>query len=309
MSDEHFTDFFEFVQKFEKEYINDEVEFAQRFNIFKSNLNAIKVMQKLETGTATYGITQFADMTPEEFSKFYLSPAWPQQHPVPMKMADLTNLQAAPTSFDWRTKGAVTPVKNQGQCGSCWSFSTTGNVEGQWQIKKGKLISLSEQELVDCDKVDQGCEGGLPSQAYQQIMKLGGLTTESNYPYTAADGKTCKFNKNSAVVYINSSVALPTDENQLAAWLAQNGPISIGINAGPMQWYTGGVASPMKFLCNPNKLDHGVLIVGYDTSASTPYWIIKNSWGTTWGESGYYRVKFGSGVCGLNTMCTSAVIN
>jgi len=269
----------------------------------------IKMLQEAEEGTATYGVTQFADLTVEEFRKNYLSPVWPQEHPVSMMQADLSNLQDAPASFDWRDHGAVTPVKNQGQCGSCWSFSTTGNVEGQWQIKKGKLISLSEQELVDCDKVDQGCEGGLPSQAYQQIIKLGGLVTESNYPYTAADGKTCNFKKNNVVVYINGSVALPTDENQLASWLAANGPISIGINANAMQWYTGGVSKPLSFLCNPKNLDHGVLIVGYGTDGSTPYWIVKNSWGTTWGESGYYRVKRGSGTCGLNQMATSAVVN
>merc|ERR1712083_1121866 len=191
-------------------------------------------------------------------------------------------------SFDWRQKGAVNAVKDQKQCGSCWAFSTVANIEGVNFVKTQKLLSLSEQELVDCDKKsDQGCQGGLPSNAFQfLISSKTGLEAESKYPYTARDG-SCRVQK--------------ADE------LVQYGPLSIGINAGPMQWYRGGIADPWSILCNPKSLDHGVAIVGFG-SESKPYWVIRNSWGASWGEEGYYRIVRGQGKCGLNTDVTTAVI-
>ena len=300
-----FPAFQRFVQKFGRKYEGD--EFIRRFKIFHENFKMVEELQRMERGSAIYGMNQFADLTAEEFRAQAT-----MRNPMPEAMHTQGLAQtpsgATPTAFDWRDQGAVTPVKNQQQCGSCWAFSTTGNIEGQWFIKKGALISLSEQELVDCDHVDQGCDGGLPSQAYQQIMLLGGLTTEANYPYTARGG-SCSFTKNQAVVYINSSVVISSDEGEMATWLAANGPISIGINAAMMQFYMGGVAHPWKILCNPNKLDHGVLIVGYGVEGTKPYWIIKNSWGPTWGEKGYYRIYRGDGSCGVNKMPTSAVVN
>uniref|UniRef100_A0A1I7XLH0 Pept_C1 domain-containing protein n=1 Tax=Heterorhabditis bacteriophora TaxID=37862 RepID=A0A1I7XLH0_HETBA len=167
--------FTDFINNYEKLY-DTKREILKKFRIFKRNLKAIRMWQGREQGTAVYGITQFTDMTPDEFKKIYLPYMW-EEPIVPNKIADLkingVNLNdQLPESFDWREHGAVTEVKNQGylgNCGSCWAFSTTGNIEGQWFIAKKKLVSLSEQELVDCDSVDQGCNGGLPSQAYNGV--------------------------------------------------------------------------------------------------------------------------------------------
>lgn len=297
-----------FVQEYNRVY-DTEVEHNVRYWTFYKNMAKWELMNKLEQGTATYGMNKFADLTEEEFKTMYLSPVSEQDKLAFNKMpeADLLDLSKAPTSVDWRTKNAVTGVKNQGQCGSCWAFSTTGNIEGRWAIKNGTLVSLSEQELVDCDKVDQGCNGGLPSQAYVEIKRLGGLMTEADYPYTGRDG-TCKFDESKVAVDVSSWEQVSTNEAQIAAYVAANGPVSIGLNAAAMQFYTGGVSHPLKFLCSAAGIDHGVLIAGYGTESNKPYWLIKNSWGTTWGEKGYYKLYRGAGCCGCNQMVTSGII-
>ncbi|KAL4237688.1 hypothetical protein ACF0H5_002402 [Mactra antiquata] len=297
--------FTNFKSNFNKIYGSSKEE-QKRFYIFCENMRTARKLQETEKGSARYGATKFADLTKEEFRQ-YVGKQWDVSAKDKMKKATIPK-EKAPDSFDWRDHGAVTPVKNQGSCGSCWAFSTTGNIEGQWAIKKKKLISLSEQELVDCDKVDEGCNGGLPSNAYKEIERLGGLETETDYTYKGEDEK-CEFNKTDVKVYINDSVSISSDEDEMATWLAANGPISIGINAFAMQFYMGGISHPWKIFCNPKSLDHGVLIVGYGVHESEPYWIVKNSWGPDWGEKGYYLVYRGSGVCGLNTMCTSAVVD
>ncbi|KAF6021489.1 CTSF [Bugula neritina] len=220
----------EFKYTHSKSYSSLEEE-VERYEIFQANMVRAKVLQTEEQGTATYGPSVYADMSEEEFRVHLMDPKFfAKGHNL---RYDAIPSDPAPESFDWREKGAVTEVKNQGQCGSCWAFSTTGNIEGQWFIKKNQLVSLSEQELVSCDKVDQGCEGGLPSDAYKQIIKLGGLEAEKDYPYDGVDER-CQM-KTNPVVYINDSVAISKDEGEMASWLAQNGPISIGINAAVMQ--------------------------------------------------------------------------
>ena len=302
------SEFQQFLKTYTPSYCINAAELTKRSEVFQNNMRRIKKIQQTEKGSARYGATRFADLTEDEFLAQYAMPQGVLKPDATMKQAPPMKTDSTPTSFDWRDHGVVTPVKNQGSCGSCWAFSTTGNIEGQWAIKKGKLVALSEQELVDCDKVDHGCQGGLPSQAYKQIISLGGLTGEATYPYTGRDG-TCHFSRSEAIVNINGSLALSTDEAQMAAWLAANGPISIGINASPMQFYIGGISHPFKIFCNPEHLDHGVLIVGYGVKGSEPYWIIKNSWGATWGEKGYYLVYRGDGVCGLNRMPTSSIVD
>ncbi|XP_057656978.1 uncharacterized protein LOC130894281 isoform X3 [Diorhabda carinulata] len=301
-----------FQLKYSKNYPT-KAEYKHRLSIFKNNLNMIDLLNKYEQGTAKYGINQFADLTQKEFSSLHgLRTDLQSENNVPFPVAEIPDIDL-PTGFDWREKNAVTEVKDQGLCGSCWAFSTTGNVEGQYAIKYKNLTSLSEQELVDCDKLDEGCNGGLMDNAYRTIEKLGGLESEKEYPYDGRDEK-CYFNTSQVVARITSAVNISHNETDMAKWLTKNGPIAIAINANAMQFYMGGVSHPFKIFCNPKSLDHGVLIVGYGVhnyplfNKTMPYWIVKNSWGTSWGEQGYYRVYRGDGTCGLNQTPSSAII-
>ncbi|XP_041968994.1 uncharacterized protein LOC121725893 isoform X2 [Aricia agestis] len=306
--------FSEFLKTYTPSYIDDHQEMVKRFEIFKANVRKIHEFNVHEQGTARYGVTRFADLTYVEFKEKHLGlkPGLKNSNNIPMRQADIPQI-TVPDSFDWRHYNAVTEVKNQGSCGSCWAFSVTGNIEGQWKIRSGNLVSLSEQELVDCDKLDDGCNGGLPDNAYRAIEQLGGLEVETDYPYEGADDK-CSFNKTLARVQITGAVNITSNETDMAKWLVKNGPISIGINANAMQFYVGGISHPWRVLCDPTNLDHGVLIVGYGAKdyplfhRHMPYWIVKNSWGPSWGEQGYYRVYRGDGTCGVNKMASSAVV-
>ncbi|XP_061462467.1 cathepsin F [Rhineura floridana] len=298
--------FKEFLTTYKKSY-KDKRETERRFRIFAENLEKARIIQELDQGTAEYGVTKFSDLTEEEFRSTYLNPLLVKLPGRPMKLATIPS-DPPPEEWDWQDHGAVTAVKNQGDCGSCWAFSVIGNVEGQWFLRKGTLVSLSEQELLDCDSVDKACGGGLPSSAYEAIEGLGGLETERDYKYEGYEQK-CGFSKDKVAVYINSSVAISKDETEIAAWLAKNGPISIALNAFAMQFYRRGVSHPFFLLCNPWMIDHAVLLVGYGRRGSTPFWAIKNSWGIDWGEKGYYYLYRGNHVCGVNAMCTSAVVD
>jgi C1A family cysteine protease len=238
-------------------------------------------------------MNQFGDMTKDEFrringlkkdrrSKSIIS--------LPKLGADEGHLRANPTTVDWTTQGVVTPVKNQGNCGSCWAFSTTGSMECDNAIKTGTLTSLSEQQLVDCSSLNYGCNGGWYERAWDYAEKDGGLCTESAYPYTARDGtckaSTCgtKYNKMTSGVY----TSVQTDSDSALETAAANGCVSVSIEADQtaFQYYSSGVLTGN---CGCNT-DHAVLVVGYGTQSGTEYWKVKNSWGTSWGEQGYVLI-------------------
>lgn len=303
-----------FLNAYNKTY-KDRREHEARFKIFKNNLKRIALFNRLEQGTAHYGLTEFSDLSQSEFEQRHLGLKKDlkehQAEVTPITVGPIT--EPLPDLFDWRTKGAVTEVKNQGACGSCWAFSAIGNIEGQWFLSRNKLLSLSEQELVDCDTGDNGCKGGYMGQALKAVIEMGGVESESDYPYKGVD-ETCVFNKTLRKARVQSFVGLPQNETELAYWLMKYGPISIGINANAMQFYFGGISHPWNFLCSPSGIDHGVLLVGFGVDKRSfrpkpkPYWIVKNSWGKYWGEQGYYRVYRGDGTCGVNQMALSAVV-
>ncbi|XP_037817319.1 putative cysteine proteinase CG12163 isoform X1 [Lucilia sericata] len=304
--------FAKFQIKYNRRY-HTSMERQMRMRIFKQNLEMIRQLNENEMGSAKYGITEFADLTSTEYKQ--RTGLW-QRDPVKAAATPKATIPDVelPKEFDWRSKGVVSPVKNQGNCGSCWAFSVTGNIEGLHAVKTGVLEEYSEQELLDCDTSDSACNGGLPDNAFDAIEKIGGLELESDYPYHARK-EQCHFNKTKIHVKVKGHVDLPKNETAMAQWLIANGPISIGINANAMQFYRGGVSHPWKMLCSKKNLDHGVLIVGFGISEypsfnkSLPYWIIKNSWGSKWGEQGYYRVYRGDNTCGVTEMASSAVLD
>ncbi|VEL24902.1 unnamed protein product, partial [Protopolystoma xenopodis] len=216
-----------------------------------------------------------------------------------------------PESVDWRSAGAVTPIKDQGRCGSCWAFSSTGALEGQHFRKTGILAGLSEQQLVDCSSAygNMGCQGGLMDKAFQYVKDNNGIDDEKSYPYES--GKTgeasdvCKFEEQFVAAKVTGFVDLPSkDERKLKEAVANVGPISIAINSGLLSFphYKHGIYDDPDCQGDPTDLDHGVLLVGYGSENGTDYWLIKNSWGTSWGEDGFVRIRRDHrNLCGVTT--------
>jgi len=292
--------FQEWYMKYEKNYQNA-LEYRYRYAVFSYNYAEIQYRNSLNR-TFTLGLNKFADLTNEEFRASHHSGVYQQSNSKYGKMSHKMYMRNLPEQVDWTQKGAVTPVKNQGQCGSCWAFSTTGSIEGAWFLATGQLVSLSEQQLVDCSTAEgnQGCNGGIMDKAFEYVIKNGGICSEGEYPYMAQNSNctVCK-----PVAKIHSYVDVqPNNDTALMFAVAQQ-PVSVAVEADGLDWqfYFGGVVTDS---CGTN-LDHGVLVVGYgnDTQAG-PYWKVKNSWGQTWGEDGYIRLGRGAkfdpnGECGI----------
>jgi cathepsin F len=312
-----FQHFQTFVNEHGKKYTTIE-EFQERFQIFKQNYKRIEMhrmmsQNNIDDGDYELGISKFSDMTPSEFSKTFLN--LEINHLQRLKASKTSNKinatfqnGTAPESWDWREKGVVSPVKSQRACGSCWAFSAVGNIESQYAIKTGKNTTFSEQQLVDCDEIDHGCNGGLMENAYQYLEKTGIMSSE-DYAYKGSKG-SCQFNQTKAVASVTGyHYAGTDDEEKIKQILFENGPFAIAINAMPLQFYMWGVFNPWwQWMCNPKTLNHGVLLVGYGMSGTKPYWIVKNSWGSHWGEKGYFRIIAGKGACGLNSYVITAEV-
>lgn len=299
----HRKEFSNFRERFSKTYSTKE-ELENRFSVFRNNLVDILTHNSDHSQNFTLGVNQFTDLTPEEFKQLYVSGLKVEVSSNGCKTFSST-ASSAPSSVDWRTKNAVTSVKDQGQCGSCWSFSATGAIEGAWAISKGQLVDLSEQELVDCATGfaygSHGCQGGIMDGAFKFVIEHGQCPL-SSYPYTAKDG-TCK--SCSALAHISScSDVRPNDQVSLKGAVAQQ-PVAVAISADSriFQSYSGGVITSSACYTS---LNHGVLVVGYGTENGIDYWLVKNSWGPNWGtENGYVKIQKSSstndpGVCGIS---------
>jgi len=277
------------------------MDMRARFAIWSKNVDFINNWNAKNSSTVV-GMNQFGDLTREEFAKYYLGLKPVQKKTGQVAVAAKKNVQL-PASVDWNAAGAVTPVKNQGQCGSCWSFSTTGSVEGCKFIATGNLVSLSEQNLIDCSTANSGCNGGLMDQAFQYIQQNGGIDTESSYPYTASQG-SCNYNAaNSAATVGGYTDVTSGDEGALQS-AVYGAPTSVAIDASQQsfQFYTSGVYSDPA--CSSSSLDHGVLATGYgtDSGSGSDYWIVKNSWGSSWGQAGFiWMARNQNNMCGIAT--------
>jgi cathepsin L len=277
-----------------------------RYFIFKENMIKIDQHNANPLKTYTMAPNKFSHMTHQEFKYKMLKP-YVHDANVPRQSTLLINT-AAPKTMDWRSNGAVTPVKDQGQCGSCYSFSATGSLEGAHYQATNELLSLSEQQVVDCSASygDTGCDGGLMTNVFEYVIKNGGICLESDYPYMARVG-TCNTTCNK-VAQISSYVALDKNETLLQNAVGTVGPVSIAVDAsgdGWMHYSTGVYTAP----CGQD-LDHGVLVVGYgtDSVSNKDYWVVKNSWGPSWGENGYIRLVRGINQCGISNMASYPVV-
>jgi len=292
-----------------KTYTTNENEL--RFSNFLASIKRIEErnrrVQEIGEG-ATYGLNKFSDLSRGEWMTTYLSkvPQTPKTAVAPVDVA------AVPSVLDWRTSGVVSAVKNQEQCGSCWAFSATETIESAWMMAKGikntTFAPLAPQQIVDCDTSDDGCGGGNPYTAYEYVISAGGLDKQSAYPYTGVDG-SCKFVPGAVGATITNwkYACDEDDETTLKTNVATAGPLSICVDAQNWQDYTSGVMTAWECAWI-NLLDHCVQAVGYNMDASTPYWLVRNSWGTDWGEAGYIKLQYGDNTCGLTNEATYVVV-
>ncbi|KAJ9566277.1 hypothetical protein OSB04_002243 [Centaurea solstitialis] len=299
----------QWMARYGREY-KDDSEREMRFKIFKDNVAYIESFNGAGNQGYKLSVNEFADQTNEEFKAVrngFKVPSGFGSGRTSSFMYEYVN--AIPSSMDWRKKGAVTPIKDQGQCGSCWAFSTIAATEGITQLTTGKLISLSEQELMDCDRSgeDQGCEGGYMDDGFKFIVNNKGINTEAAYPYQAADA-TCNTKKEAVhAAKIAGHEDVPANDELALLKAVAMQPVSVAIDAGEsdFQFYSSGVFNGT---CG-TELDHGVTAVGYGTSEDgVKYWLVKNSWGTSWGEEGYIRmqrdVEAKEGLCGIAMMAS-----
>eukprot|EP01135_Chromosphaera_perkinsii_P010891 Nk52_evm18s2273 gene=Nk52_evmTU18s2273 len=282
-----------FCSSYEKEVNND------KRKVFEDNVAKIKANNENEGSSIVMEINEFADLSAEEFHNYLTL------NPMPAKML----LGATPLDkeyneteiINWRNTGAVTKVKKQGVCGSCWAFSTTGALEGWNFLVHGDNRSLSPQNLLDCDiNENKGCKGGFMETAFKFVQQQGGVSDWNDYPYTGHEG-VCQQEGKKLYAPISGYVqARPSDAG--LQYALKYGPVSVAVDAHSWQFYSGGIMKD----CEKVKFNHGVLLVGWeeDTITGKPVWIVKNSWGTGWGEAGYIRILSGENDCGIKELAS-----
>jgi len=303
--------FIQWAQKFSKTYASMEESHLALAN-FKASLERVALRNdaarsRNSSRPAVFGLNQFSDMTPDQFRTKMLMPK--REYPKVSAPTLKNKGVSVPASLDWRDQNAVTPVKNQEQCGSCWAFSATEAIESAWILSgKGTLnnTDLAPQQIVDCDinGGDEGCNGGFTPGAYQYVMGAGGLESESNYPYQGVGGQ-CEFSAKKIDASISGFqyATQDGDENAMVQSLVEWGPLSICVDASNWQDYQSGIMSDWD-CCWFCQLDHCVQLVGYDNTGSEGYYLVRNSWTTQWGINGYIELEMGKNTCGLTSVPT-----
>uniref|UniRef100_A0A8D8U6U5 Cysteine proteinase CG12163 n=1 Tax=Cacopsylla melanoneura TaxID=428564 RepID=A0A8D8U6U5_9HEMI len=320
--------FTSFMRDHDKVY-DSEDELFQRNENFIANVDLVEDISIADRGTARYGINKFSDLSAEELQqRAGLNINWKGIRVLKDNFGsslqednNRTELEKQsvntainwkkrePKSLDWRDKGVISKVKNQGRCSSCWAFSSVGVVEAMNAIARNDLVELSVQQLVDCDKSNDGCHGGLMDTAFDYIIKSGGVESEADYPYLgylSEDGCQVKEGNKKKKYGMEKYTRIPQGgEEAMKKWLAQHGPLSVGINARGIFFYTGGIIALSEVGCYPKAQNHAVIVVGYGEEKkrfgkTIPYWIVRNTWGEDWGEKGYFRMKRGANICGIS---------
>jgi len=286
----------QFKINFMRKYNSSEEEELRRRMFVERLRETLEHNSEFKKGKVSYtkAINKFSDLLPSEVPTCF----------VPVSNETLRDFEyyqpshdvLVPREVDWRTRGVVTEVKDQNPCGACWAFATTGVLESQIAIKTGRLVSLSEQNLVDCDHFDTGCNGGDPIKAYQYIM-ANGIDSEQSYPYERQEG-VCRYNRAYVAGTMRGFRPVLPNEQALMVAVAYVGPIAVGIDASDLNSYHQNVYK--SFTCSSLIANHAVLVVGYGTTPEgEDYWIVKNSWGKNWGEGGYFRIARNYNMCGI----------
>ncbi|KAH7575790.1 hypothetical protein JRO89_XS02G0221800 [Xanthoceras sorbifolium] len=295
--------FSDFKKTYNKVYDTEE-ENEYRFGVFMSNLLRARRHQKLDP-SAKHGITKFSDLTPSEFHDQFLISEKLQRPNLPNTIlnAPVLSTNDLATQIDWRDRGAVTRVKDQGSCKASWAFSVAGILEAVHYQSSYQLVDLSVQQILDCDSTcfppdtncDAGCVGGYTYNALNYLSKAGGIMAEFDYPFTGTSSNVCQFSKDRVISSISKMFYISNNEDQIAAYVAKRNPVVVFVNSQYLQSYKSGVYCPSQCV---QAGSHGALVVGYDVGRN---WTLKNSWGTNWGESGYFRL------CKSALTCTDQV--
>ncbi|KAJ1690372.1 hypothetical protein LUZ63_014527 [Rhynchospora breviuscula] len=299
-------EFEKWIKEIGKNYSNED-EKLKRFAIFKSNYQFINSSNNNPEQTFKLGLNKYADLTNQEFRALLAGfiPRTGKQPSTPFRYENVM----PPSSIDWRSRGAVTSVKDQGKCGSCWAFVTADAIEGITKITKGILPTLSEQELIDCVSECKGCNGGRPDTAFKWVTKNGGLTNEADYPYKANNGICDATKVKDFAAAITGYENVPSGNETALMNAVANQPVTVAIDSAGLffQFYQSGI---FRGPCGKN-LDHVMTVVGYGGDGLNKYWIVRNSWGTSWGENGYVRIwkdsGLGPGVCGITLVSSYPV--
>jgi cathepsin F len=337
-----FTNFQNFIKTFNKTYSSNE-ELQARSAVFKDNFMHLESNLKTSNQSFSSGITRFFDMTSQEFHKEYLNldlslseviqsqkskGSWMnrQDQEADLNYRDFNskknlkensnnstgrNLQTLilPESYDWRLSGIVGPVRNQLTCGSCWAFTAVFVIECRYALKYGIIENFSEQQLVNCDYLNNGCQGGITGRAFNYLQYYSeGLVRETSLPYVNYKYE-CNLNNLQPIVKVTDWMfSGTTRESTIAKMLYTYGPLSVAINAKFLQYYQGGIIDASDYDCNIYDLNHAVNLVGWGVENGVKFWIVRNAWGPNWGEGGYFRIARDKGTCGINQYVLTAFV-